>query len=138
MNCYIDSSIIIRRLFKEPHELKEWQKVKVPFSSRILQLECLRTFDRWKLRSQAPGHEISSKHSELFQILNHVSLLPLTDHILKKAEQSMPLPVGSLDGIHLATALLWREKHGDDFFFATHDQELGLVAKAYGLGVIGL
>jgi hypothetical protein len=67
-----------------------------------------------------------------------MGLLPLNDWVLSKAEIACPVPLASLDSIHLATALLWREKHGDDFLFATHDGELGLAAKAYGLNVIGL
>ena len=138
MNCYIDSSVILRRLFKEADELKEWSKVTIPFSSRLLQIECLRVFDRWKLRSQATINEIALKHAELFETLAHMALLPLTDNLLKMAEHAMPLPLGTLDSIHLMSAVAWREQHGDDFLFATHDHELGLAAKAYGLKVIGL
>jgi predicted nucleic acid-binding protein len=138
MNCYVDSSVLIRKLFSEPGALKEWFKITVSFSSRILKLECLRTYDRWKVRGQAPPHEIAAKHSELGELMRSVSLLPLTARVLEQAEQPCPVSLASLDAIHLATALFWREKHGDDFFFATHDQELGLAAKAYGLTVIGL
>ena len=138
MNCYVDSSVLIRKLFSEPDDLKEWPKIKVSFSSRILRLECLRTYDRWKVRNQALPAEIAAKHSELTELMRSVSLLPLTVRILERAEQPCPVSLASLDAIHLATALFWREKHGDDFTFATHDQELGLAAKAYGLNVIGL
>lgn len=138
MNCYIDSSVALRILFREPDPLREWSKIHISFSSRILNLECLRTFDRWKLREKAPHEETAAKNSELIQILRSISMLPLTASVLRRAEQPCPVPLASLDGIHLATALFWREKHGDDFFFATHDGELGLAAKAYGLNVIGL
>ncbi len=57
---------------------------------------------------------------------------------MERAELNMSMPLGTLDSIHLATALLWREKHGLDFIFATHDQELGLAARSQGIEVIGL
>lgn len=44
--------------------------------------------------------------------------------------------IGSLDAIHLASALLVRPEFGD-LSFATHDRELGLAARAVGLPVQG-
>jgi prevent-host-death family protein len=45
---------------------------------------------------------------------------------------------GTLDAIHLATALLWRERSDADLLMATHDATLGLAARAVGFRVIGL
>ena len=84
------------------------------------------------------SEELSLRLEGLQKILRHTGLLPVTNRILQKAEQSFSLPIGSLDSLHLATALLWRETHGDDFAFATHDEELGLAARAHGFSVIGI
>ena len=49
-----------------------------------------------------------------------------------------PVPMGTLDALHLASALAWREQHSDyDFAFATHDRALGKAARTMGLTVIG-
>lgn len=137
--CYLDSSVALRILFRETNPLREWAKIRIPFSSRIFALECWRTFDRWKIREKTtPYEETAAKNHELIQTLSSVSLLPLTEIVLSRAEQPCPVPLSSLDGIHLATALLWRETHGDDFLFATHDAELALAAKAHGFEVIGI
>lgn len=138
MICYADASVILRRLLNQPNGLKEWGKVSRFFSSRLARLECLRTLDRWRLSLAVDADEMSLRLIGFQQVMSRMSLLPITEFVLRKSEQSFHLPVGSLDSIHLATALLWREKHGDDFFFATHDQELGLAARAYGLKVIGI
>ena len=52
--------------------------------------------------------------------------------------QPLPVALGTLDGIRLATALLWRERAGADLVMATHDAALGLAARAVGFRVIGL
>jgi predicted nucleic acid-binding protein len=50
-----------------------------------------------------------------------------------------PLPVGlgTLDAIHLATALAWREFNGLDLTLATHDARLSVAARALGLATVG-
>ena len=49
----------------------------------------------------------------------------------------MPTELGTLDAIHLATALLWREMTGEDLTMATHDGALAIAAEAHGLPVVG-
>lgn len=45
--------------------------------------------------------------------------------------------MGTLDVLHLATALLWRDFTGIDLAMATHDIALPSAAKAMGLVVVG-
>jgi hypothetical protein len=49
----------------------------------------------------------------------------------------MPLPLGTLDALHLSTAILWREVRGKELVMATHDRGLGEAARAFGFAVIG-
>lgn len=138
MNCYLDSSVILRILFGEPNPLKEWSKVRKGFSSRLLSIECHRTIDRLRLTSHLTNQETALRLAGLHTLLSHIGLLPISPRVQERAEESYATPSGTLDGIHLATALLWRSSRKDDFVFATHDEELGLAAKAYGFTVIGL
>ena len=50
----------------------------------------------------------------------------------------MPTELGTLDAIHLATALLWREMTGVHLVMTTHDESLAVGAKAHGLPVLGV
>ncbi len=50
----------------------------------------------------------------------------------------MPTELGTLDAIHLATALRWRETEGVELVMATHDRALAIGARAHGLRVIGV
>jgi hypothetical protein len=49
----------------------------------------------------------------------------------------MPLPVATLDAIHLATALVWRDRVGPLPQMLTHDAVLGAAARAFGFDVRG-
>ena len=108
------------------------------FSSQLIRLECLRTIDRLRLTRRLSDQEVSARLEGFYLLFSHLDTLPLSPYVLARAEQSHPVPLASLDAIHLATALLWREKHGWDFQFATHDEALGLAARAYGFDVVGI
>ena len=61
-----------------------------------------------------------------------------TRPVLTRASQPLPTPLGTLDAIHLATALLWQEKERKELVMATHDTALGIAARACGLRVAGV
>jgi hypothetical protein len=49
----------------------------------------------------------------------------------------MPTVLGSLDALHLATALAVRAQLHADLSFATHDHQLSNAARAFGFTVHG-
>ena len=57
---------------------------------------------------------------------------------MSRASDPLPVPLGTLDAIHLATALAWRERLDEGLIVATHDAALGLAARSYGFDVVGL
>ena len=57
--------------------------------------------------------------------------------ILARASDPFPTPLGTLDALHLATALVWRERMRQPLVMATHDGGLALAARAFGLEVLG-
>jgi hypothetical protein len=58
--------------------------------------------------------------------------------VLSRASQPLPTPLGTLDAIHLATALIWRERMGALPTMATHATALGLAARTFGFDVRGI
>ena len=54
---------------------------------------------------------------------------------MARAAEPFPTLVRTLDAIHLASALLAREQI-PDLRFATHDDELGLAARAVGFDLL--
>jgi len=81
---------------------------------------------------------LAESRTRFFELIRKIGILPVSDTVIKRAEEAFSAPLGSLDAIHLTTAILLRERHGRDFIFATHDKELALAARAQGFQVIGV
>ena len=69
--------------------------------------------------------------------LEAVDLVLLQRPILSRASEPLPTPLGTLDALHLATALVWRDRTGQTLVMATHDGSLALVARSFGIEVLG-
>jgi hypothetical protein len=57
--------------------------------------------------------------------------------VLARASEPFPTPLGTLDALHLATALVWRERMHQPVAMATHDRDLALAARSFGFEVLG-
>jgi uncharacterized protein len=69
-------------------------------------------------------------------VLSGCSLVPLEPRILERSSEAFPTALGTVDAIHLATALLVRAEQ-PDLTFATHDRALATAARAVGFRVLG-
>jgi hypothetical protein len=70
--------------------------------------------------------------------LEAVDLVLLRPPVLSRASEPMPMPIGTLDAIHLATALIWRDRLGPLPQMVTHDASLGAAARGFGFDVRGI
>ena len=77
------------------------------------------------------------RRESIYRLWDRLAVAEISPGILERASTPMPLPLGTLDAVHLATAILWREVRGRDLVMATHDQTLGDAARAFGFHVIG-
>jgi len=138
MTAYVDSSVLLRLALRQAGALAEWKAVQHGVASALVEVECLRTFDRLRLRAGVADSELAIRREAVFRILATLELVDPTRAILARAAQPMPTELGTLDAIHLATALLWRERGGADLVMATHDVALATAARASGLRVVGV
>jgi predicted nucleic acid-binding protein len=106
-------------------------------SSELLRVECLRTIDRARIDSGLTDEEVSRHRADLFGAIEAVSLVPLGPGVLDRAAEPFPTQLGTLDAIHLASALVVRDRYGD-LIFATHDRALGVAARAMGFQIEGI
>ena len=74
----------------------------------------------------------------VYRLLDTAEMIEPTRPVLSRAAQPLPTALGTLDAIHLATALLWREQGHADLVMATHDEALATAAKASGFRVVGI
>lgn len=138
MIVYIDSSVVLRVVLGQPERLDVWEKIETGVTSALTELECLRAFDRRRLRSALTDTEIASLREALFRSLGKVDVVELDRAVLARAAQSFATALGTLDAIHLSTALLWREREASEVTVATHDLALATAARAHGMRVVGV
>ena len=100
--------------------------------------ESLRTLDRLRSRAKLSDEDVATRRATILQLIASLELVEIDAVVLDRAAQPMPTELGTLDAIHLATALLWKEMSHVELTMATHDGALGLAAKAHGLPVVGV
>ena len=138
MTAYVDASVVLRLVLGQKGRLAAWESVRRAVSSSLLRVECLRAIERLRLRGEIDGAEVVVRRGAGLRILDASELVLPDDQVLERASQPLPVALGSLDAIHLSTALLWQELRGEPLVFATHDAALGAAAQAFGMEVVGL
>ena len=138
MITYVDASVLLRVALGQPDALPEWRRIERGVSSALILTECLRTLDRLRLRARLPDKEVALRRATILSLLATIEIVEVDAAILDRAAQPMPTELGTLDAVHLATALLWKESMGLGLVMATHDVGLALAAQAHGLTVVGV
>jgi len=139
MTTYFDASVILRIVLGQPDALDGWVDLQPCVASRLAEVECFRTLDRVRLEQRIDDETMSLVLATTLRLLRGVELIEASPRLLREASRPMPLVLGTLDAIHLTTAVAWRDQQGDDdLLLATHDDALGRAARSQGLHVIGV
>ncbi len=137
MIAYVDSSVLLRVILGQPDSLPEWRAIERGVVSALVEVECLRTLDRLRVARGLPEGEVALRREAVVRLLESMEVVGVSTPILRRASQPFPVTLGTLDALHLATALGWRDAVGEDLAMATHDAALGSAARAMGLVVAG-
>lgn len=137
MIAYVDASVLLRVVLRQPNALPQWAQIDRGVSSALVATESLRTLDRLRLRAQLSDAEVALRRRAVLEVIASLEIIEIDTLVLDRAAQPMPTELGTLDAIHLASALLWRETTGEDLTMATHDRALALGAEAHGMRVLG-
>jgi predicted nucleic acid-binding protein len=124
---YLDSSIALAHLLGEtrvpPASL--WQESLV--SSRLLEYEM---WTRVHARGLATTHG-----DEVRSLLGAVAVLELSPLVLARAVEAFPVPVRTLDALHLASMMFLKDR-GEPITLATYDDRLARAAGALGVATL--
>lgn len=121
---YLDTSVALAHLFGEDRVPPAGLWAEVLVSSRLLEYEL------W-IRVNARG--LGKSHGEHVRtLLGRVALLELTPEVLARALDPFPLPVRTLDALHLASIEHLRERR-QKVRLATYDERLGRAARVLGI-----
>jgi predicted nucleic acid-binding protein len=135
VNVYVDSSVLLRVVLGEPDGLADWRRITRPIASELIRVEVLRTVDRARIRLGIPDEQVARLRSELLAAIDRFTLVKLDSRVIARAAEPFPTLLGTLDAIHLASALLARE-HIEDLAMATHDREFAVAAESVGFEVL--
>ena len=137
MIAYVDSSVLLRLILREPNPIEDLQSYETLVSSELLAVECSRTIDRLRLRGSLSMEEAVFRLATVREWIDAVDLVLLQRPVLARASESLPTPLGTLDALHLATALIWRDRMQKELVMATHDGGLAIATRACGIEVVG-
>ena len=137
MMFYVDTSVLLRHVLGEPGALKEFLEIDHVASSELIRVEAHRSVDRYRIRTKQREEDYVFRLELLHQYLANFELIPITSRILDHASQRLPLVLGTLDAIHLATCILYAEQNQRDISLCSHDESLKNAGRAMGLTVIG-
>jgi len=136
--AYVDASVLLRIVFGEPTALREWDSIETPVASPLVEVECLRSVDRFRLEKGLTDEEILPRREEIYRFTSSMDVVEIDRAVLSRASQPLSSILRTLDAIHLASALIWREQSDTDLVMATHDLALAAAARAHGMRVIGV
>jgi predicted nucleic acid-binding protein len=138
MHAYVDSSVLLRKVLGETGPLEEFSRASYFVSSELLRVECLRTMQRLRISGKLNDEEMAGRSKILHQAFQHFEFVEVSRDVLDRASESFPTSLGTLDALHLASAILWQRQEQRELTILTHDSELGLAARALGFEVLGV
>ena len=140
MILYLDTSALVKKYFKEPGSdlvIDHWNRAEEIATSSVAYAEALASIYRKKreLQTEEPLFQaaLNSLHED-WQGFIRVEVNDGLNGSIEKVLQKHPLR--GFDAVHLASALLIKERLPEDFIFACFDQRLMASAVAEGLNVL--
>jgi len=134
MNCYVDSSALLRSLLNHEDAARELVSFDKSGTSELTLIECSRVLDRYRLESKMTDDQLAEVREALRTVLEELFMFEITAAVKRRASESFPTVLGTLDAIHLSSALLWRQSEpGEELFLFSYDRQLTTCARALGI-----
>jgi len=135
VKAYLDSSVVLRRVFDEPGAIRSWSQWELVMASELLAVEGFRAIDRLRIVDEMRDAQLVELMDSFRQLINSVHAIAINPAVLRRAAAPFSSAVTTLDAIHIATALLWMEDEGEPVVFVTHDMQQAVAARLAGLEV---
>ena len=126
---YLDSSVALAHLLAEDRVPPDWIWDESLIASRLLEYEV------W---TRINARRLSQSHGDLVQaLLVRIALVELVSPVLTRALEPFPLPVRTLDALHLSSIDFLREQ-GQAVQLASYDDRQRACAVALQIPLIDL
>lgn len=123
---YLDSSVLLARLFAEDRSPPDALWSQLLLASRLLEFE---VFNRLHARRAAASHGDDAR-----RLVDRVNLVEMSPPVLGRALLPFAAPVRTLDALHLATMVFLRGQ-GLELALATYDQRMAAAAIGEGFAL---
>jgi predicted nucleic acid-binding protein len=134
MRFYVDSSVVLRYILNGAPEFDGISAASVVGSSDLLIVECQRVLQRERMAGHLDDTRYAESVAILEDILERFTLIEMGPAVKRRAAGPFPTVIGTLDAIHLASALLWQASEpGTGLAILTHDTQLALCARSLGM-----
>jgi predicted nucleic acid-binding protein len=138
VTVYLDTSTVLRVLLRQPKPLAIWARWERAYASELLHVEACRVIDRLRLEGALDDQGVADAREQLGRIEGAIAEVALSRLVLQRAALPMATVVKTLDAIHLASAMLLRERRSVELSFSTHDPQQARAARALGFDCIGV
>lgn len=123
---YLDTSVALAHLLAEDREppASLWENDVV--ASRLL------VYELW---TRIHAMDLARSHGDAARgLVARIALLDLAPAVLERARHPFPMPVRTLDALHLASVLFLADR-GHEVALASYDERMCSVAAAMGIAV---
>lgn len=139
MNVFLDTSVFLRWILNHPKKYTGFNKWKTCYISEIFYIEFNRVLNRMRLEREINDLEFATLRNNFLEFYDTIHVIQFTNEIREIASQAFPTILGTLDSIHLASALLLKKNRIiKNLKLLTHDKQMGTAATAMGFEVVGL
>ena len=94
--AYLDSSVLLRIILGQRDRLEKWDSVVTGVGSALVEVECLRTFDRLRLRRDVPNEALALRRETVYRLTEEMVIIEPDRTVLNRAAQPFPTPLGTL------------------------------------------
>jgi predicted nucleic acid-binding protein len=132
--AYLDSSVALRHILKGEDSIRPALECESIFSSELFEIECRRVLHRCRMEGALDDDSLVLATERLGTLLDGMTLLLFSPLVKKRAMETFPVVVKTLDAIHLASALALVESlPSERVVIYSHDRAMNQCAKALGL-----
>ncbi len=137
MVAYLDSSVVLRHILLGEIAIEHVFAVEHVVASELVRIECRRVLHRYRLNGDLDDGSLMEALERLDGVLAGVRLLALSERVKKRAMESFPVVVKTLDALHLASALVYAESSSgsrsqETALLFSHDEAMNRCARAVG------
>lgn len=132
MTVYLDSTVVMRQLLGVGESWSGWGKWDKAYASTLMRTECCRAANRLRSEGKIDDERRARLGSWIESVCSCITMVPVTDGVLRRAADPFPVDVGTLQGVHLATIAELQAAHGVTCAVATDDATLLKAAECMG------